>query len=102
MVVSCQDTKRSREKRKKTEETKRRCWPITPQTLSLQARVDLRHVVVVGVVPPVAAGLGDRGRDVELGHLSGLLEDVDVHALGSVPCDVAVESWNAMLVSIVC
>lgn len=66
--------------------------------LCLQARVDLRDVVVVGVVPPVAAGLGDRGRDVELCHFSGLLEDVDVHALRSVPCDVAVESWDEMLV----
>jgi len=70
--------------------------PLRMRTLGslLQARVDLCHVVVVGVIPPVAAGLGDRGWDVELLHLAGLLEDVDVHALGGVPCDVAVESWD--------
>jgi hypothetical protein len=79
---------------------KRKRWwaEATSRRHSLQPRVDLRDIVVVGVVPPVAAGLGDRRRDVELCHFFGLLEEVDVHALGNVPCDVTVESWDEMSV----
>lgn len=56
----------------------------------LQSRVDLRHVVVIGEVPPVAACLRNRGRHVQLLHLFGVLEDVDVHSLRSMPCHMAV------------
>lgn len=68
--------------------------------LRLQARVDLRHVVVVGEVPPVAAGLGDGGGHVHLLHLLGVLEDVDVHALAGVPRDVAVQGPDAGVLEI--
>jgi molybdopterin converting factor small subunit len=92
-----------REKKKRKREKTKRRWADrgnNNRRHSLQPGVNLSDVVVVGVIPPVAAGLGDRGRDVELCHLFRLLEDVDVHALGNVPCDVTVESWDGMLVTL--
>jgi len=66
----------------------------------LQPRVNLRHVVRLGEVPPVAAGLRDRSRHIHLPHLLGLLEQVDVHALRSVPRDVAVHRPHARVVEL--
>lgn len=66
----------------------------------LQSGVDLRHVVVVGEVPPVAACLRDGRRHIHLLHFLGLLKQVDVHALGSVPRDVAVDRPDARVVEL--
>jgi hypothetical protein len=47
-------------------------------------------VVAVRVIPPVATCLRNRSRHAHFLHLLRLLEQVDVHALGCVPGDVAV------------
>lgn len=72
----------------------------TSNARPLQTRVDLRHVVVVGVVPPVTASLRDGGGHVHLLHLLGLLEEVDVHALRRVPGDVAVHRPDTRVVEL--